>query len=115
MSEEEKESIYKTAIEVGEIIGRYGTDKQIELFEKVLEDYKIKNSLYFKLQKENIELKTKLEIEKTDNLYNKEEANEEMVPKYKVREIIYPTPENMIPLEVQTSDMYRKLNDLVKE
>lgn len=32
----------------------------------------------------------------------------------KLKEIIYPTPENYIPLEIQTSEMYKKLEELLK-
>lgn len=64
-----------------------------------------------KLQKENQELKEKYE---NINWYF-ENQKENFISKEKIRKIIYPSPDNMIPLEVQTSDMYRKLNDLVKE
>lgn len=36
-------------------------------------------------QKEIEELKMKLEVEKIDNKYNKEEAYEEMIPRYKIK------------------------------
>lgn len=58
MNEEEKEKYYKLAIEIGEIIGKYGNNEQIELFQKILNDYKTKSSEYFKLQKENEMLKS---------------------------------------------------------
>lgn len=32
----------------------------------------------------------------------------------KLKEIIYPTPENPIPFEVQTSEMYKKLEKLIE-
>lgn len=44
--------------------------------------------------------------------YRKEILNS--VPKSKVKEIIYPTPENPISFEVQTSEMYKKLKKLVE-
>ena len=37
------------------------------------------------------------------------------ISKDKIREIIYPTPENYIPVEVQQSDMYKKLVKEVEE
>lgn len=37
------------------------------------------------------------------------------IPKEKIKEIIYPTPENYVPIEVQTSDMYSKLQELLGE
>ena len=69
MNKEEKEKYYKLAIELGEIIGKYGKNEQIELFQKMLDDYKIKNSEYFRLKKENTELKE--ENEKLKKLCNK--------------------------------------------
>lgn len=37
----------------------------------------------------------------------------ESISKEKIKEIIYPTPENYIPIEVQTSEMYSKLQELL--
>ena len=42
-------------------------------------------NLIEKQQKEIGELKMKLEVEKIDNKYNKEEAYEEMIPRYKIK------------------------------
>ena len=39
----------------------------------------------------------------------------ESISKEEIKEIIYPTPENYIPIEVQTSDMYSKLQKLLKK
>ena len=41
-----------------------------------------------KQQKEIVDLKTKLEIEKIDNKYNQEERDEETIPRYKIRDIL---------------------------
>ena len=38
----------------------------------------------------------------------------DVIPKSKLKEIIYPTPENPIPLELQSSEMYKKLEKLVE-
>lgn len=73
MSEEEK--YYKLAIEIGEIIGKYGSNEQIELFQKILDDYKTKSSEYFKLQKENKELKELNEKLKEKITWKKYENN----------------------------------------
>lgn len=35
--------------------------------------------------------------------------------KLKVKEIIYPTPENPISLEIQTSEMYKKILNILEE
>ena len=40
---------------------------------------------------------------------------ENTVSKNKIREIIYPTPTNPISYEIQTSDMYRKILQLLEE
>lgn len=38
-----------------------------------------------------------------------------VVSKSKIKEIIYPTPENEIPIEIQQSEMYKKLLKEVEE
>lgn len=55
----EKKEIYNTAYEIGQIIGKYGNNSQIKLFEAMLEDYKIKNKKVFE-QKAEIEKKDKI-------------------------------------------------------
>lgn len=70
MSDDEKiykivkaqERIFNTAVEIGEVVGTYGTDEQVRLFKLILEDYKSKNAEYFRLKKENKELKTGLQF-----------------------------------------------------
>lgn len=39
----------------------------------------------------------------------------DVVSKDKIREIITPTPNNPIPIEVQNSNMYKKLQKLLEE
>lgn len=76
-----------------------------------------------KLQKENEELKSKkqLEIDTSEEVlkwkakYHLLSRKIDVISKDKIRKIIYPSPDNMIPLEVQTSDMYMKLKNLVEE
>ena len=41
--------------------------------------------LYNKEKEKNKELEIKFLVEHTDNLYNKEEASEEMIPRYKIK------------------------------
>lgn len=73
------------------------------------------------LIQENKELKKedkKYIVKLTDEQYRKlvdiirNEINKEW--ETKIKEIIYPTPENPIPFEVQTSEMYKKLEKLVE-
>lgn len=105
--------------------------ENLELKEEntILEGNKIGYKLAMQeLKEENEELKNGMrintEIHKRDerikeleeiNVCLHETAKEYFISKDKVKEIIYPAPDNMIPLEVQTSDMYMKLKDLVEE
>lgn len=41
-------------------------------------------------------------------------VHSQFIPKSKLKEIIYPTPENYIPFEVQSSEMYKKIKKLVE-
>lgn len=73
------------------------------------------------LIKENKELKEHLqkcyngELFTAKQLKNIEENQRKyFIHKSKIKEIIYPTPENYIPLEVQQSEMYKKLEKLVE-
>ena len=43
------------------------------------------------------------------------QLRKEFISKEKIKEIIYPTPENEVPIEVQTSEMYSKLQKLLGE
>ena len=50
--------------------------------------------------------------------YGKEVVNfikKNFVSKNKIKQIIYPTPENEIPIEIQQSEMYKKLVKEVEE
>lgn len=64
------------------------------------------------LIQENKELKEK--IEEYEKQLDLDYVEENYIPKSKVKEIIYPTPENPIPFEVQTSKMYKKLEKLLE-
>ena len=43
------------------------------------------------------------------------EPNTNFISKDKIREIIYPTPENYISLDIQQSEMYKRLEELLEE
>ena len=45
----------------------------------------------------------------------KKNIEKDYISKNKIREIIYPTPTNPISYEIQTSDMYRKILQLLEE
>lgn len=76
-------------------------ENYIQQLEEELEKEKEKNNRYFK---QNIEYQKTLE-----------KLQKETIWKDKIKEIIYPTPENYIPLEVQQSEMYKKLLKEVEE
>ena len=73
------------------------------------------------LETKNRMLKSELEKEKeknkdilSDNIesfqkYFSEELYTKFMDKEKLRKIIYPSPENQIPIEIQQSEMYKKL------
>ena len=69
----------------------------LDLYKKEKE----KNNRYFK---QNIEYQKTLE-----------KLQKETIWKDKIKEIIYPTPENYISIEVQQSEMYKKLVKEVEE
>lgn len=62
---------------------------------------------------ENKELKRKLQEHICIEAH--EQVKQLYIPKSKVKEIIYPTPENPISFELQSSVMYKKLERLVEE
>lgn len=86
MSEEEK--IFEVAKKIGYIVGIHCNDEEIEIFNKFLEDYKDKNNLIEKQQKEIEELK----IEKEQVLNDYQNLGKELafnfVNKDKVKVII---------------------------
>lgn len=53
MSKEEKNNVFEIATKIGEIIGKHGTNEEIELFELFLKDYKEKNIAYFREKEKN--------------------------------------------------------------
>ena len=119
LSEEEKEKYYKLAIEIGEIIGKYGNDEQIEFFEKFLDDYKYKNGEYFKLQKENeelkeeIKLKSFIDLEKYSKLDIISVLGKEYVSKDKIKDKIKEL-EKQCETELLTTWLEAKI-DVLKE
>ena len=95
-----------------------------EYKEKMIKDEKIHDDYRNMLTAiENlIEGYKELEEEVSDNAMAKEEWKaryniliKDMIPKSKVREIIYPRPDNPIPLEIQNSEMYKRLKKLVEK
>lgn len=76
---------------------------------------------------ENLKEELKKEKEKNKELYEDNqkqwaercklaiELDNNTVSKDKIKEIIYPTPTNPISYEIQTSDMYKKLLELLEE
>ena len=81
--------------------------------------YKTYLSLYNKEKEKNQELKILIEqnLKYSHNLEKDlfENCSNYVVSKDKIREIIYPTPTNPISYEIQTSDMYRKILQLLEE
>lgn len=59
MNEEEKKKLFKLSEHIGFIVGTYCSDEETEIFEKLLTDYKYKNELIEKQQKEIDKLKNK--------------------------------------------------------
>ena len=77
--------------------GRFITNKQLaQALENLIQEYK-------ELKENQIWSEATIEGLKKD-----------FVPAAKLKEIIYPTPENPIPFEVQSSEMYKKLEKLVE-
>ena len=79
-------------------------------------DIRIVLNLIEKQSKEIEELKT-TNKELTERVLRLESDKfwDNVVSKSKIKEIIYPTPENEIPIEIQQSEMYRKLVKEVEE
>ena len=50
-----------------------------------------------------------------NHIYYKEFVELNYIPKSKLQEIIYPTPENPISMEIQQSKMYKNLENLLQE
>ncbi len=69
MSEEEKETLFETSKRIGYKVGIYCNEEEIEIFEKLLEDYKYKNNLIQK-QQEELEKKDKIIDEMAKDKYN---------------------------------------------
>ena len=67
-------------------------------------------NLIEKQSKEIVELKdTKKELTERVLKLESDKFWDNVVSKSKIKQIIYPTPENEIPIEVQQSEMYKKL------
>lgn len=59
--------------------------------------------------------KEKEKIQKYEKQLNLDYVDENFISKDKIKEIMYPTPNNPIPPEVQMSKMYRKIIELLEE
>lgn len=59
MTEEEKKAIFEISKRIGYKVGTYCNEEEIEVFEKLLEDYKYKNNL-IGLQQKEIKKKDKI-------------------------------------------------------
>lgn len=101
-------------------------EKLIQENKKLKEKFDVIQRKIYRLEEDNIELlkprgKDQLnykyiECPKVEAEWYKSESyiKDNYIPKSKIKEIIYPTPENPIPFEVQTSEMYKKLEKLVE-
>lgn len=68
--------------------------------------------LYNKEKEKNEELEVKCKMQE----YRISVIDErELVSKDKIKKIIYPTPTNPIPIEIQTSKLYKKIINLLEE
>ena len=81
MSEEEIIKKANAIIENHREIDKMMVIEMVDLIQGLLD-------LYTKEKEKNKELKMQLEVEKIDNKYNQEEASEEMIPRYKIKEKI---------------------------
>ena len=50
-----------------------------------------------------------------DRLKKEKEERNKYILKSKIKKIIYPTPENPISIEIQSSEMYRKIEKLLED
>ena len=50
-----------------------------------------------------------------DRLQKEKEERNKYILKSKIEKIIYPTPENQISIEIQSSEMYRKIEKLLED
>ena len=111
LSDEEKKVIEYTKEEY-----KRGKEQNNVLFPLYLYQAEIIINLIEKQQKEIEELKT-TNKELTERVLRLESDKfwDNVVSKSKIKEIIYPTPENEIPIEIQQSEMYKKLVKEVEE
>lgn len=72
-----------------------------------LRDYEDEKNKYKKLAVDNKDIRA---IKGLLDLYQKEKEKNT-----KIKEIIYPRPDNYIPVEVQMSEMYKKLKAEIEE
>lgn len=89
--------------------GRFIKNKELagDLENLIQENKKLKEHLQKYYNGELFTAKQLKNIEENQRKY--------FIHKSKLKEIIYPSPENYISLEVQQSDMYKKLKNLVED
>ena len=96
-------STYKMALQG--LLDLYQTKtEQLETALNSLKKEKEKNKELYEDNQKQLEERCRLTFE-FDNYTSKD----------KIRKIIYPTPTNLISYEIQTSDMYKKLEQLLEE
>lgn len=101
MSEEEKEAIKILKQEPDFSLSYYKRERAIDIVLNLIE----------KQQKEIEELQK----DKKVLIKNYDKVLGTFISKDKIKEIIYPTPENPISIEIQSSKMYKRLEELLEE
>ena len=61
------------------------------------------------------EKKTEIISNLIKQLQKEKEERNKYILKSKIKKIIYPTPENPISIEIQSSEMYRKIEKLLED
>lgn len=86
-------------------------ETQNEFFIGLIEERALENLLtaYEEEKEKNKELTERVLKLESDKFWDN------VVSKSKIKQIIYPTPENEIPIEIQQSEMYKKLVKEVEE
>lgn len=86
---------------------------------RILEEHQVTLELIIRYQnlKQELEKEKEKNKELTERVLKLESDKfwDNVVSKSKIKQIIYPTPENEIPIEIQQSEMYKKLVKEVEE
>ena len=94
-----------------------------EIIEDKIDESTMLKQIKNKLVEKNIPIETFIaEWERLENLeddlttvYMNGFYDAEQKWKDKIKEVIYPTPTNAIPIEIQESELYKKILDLLEE